>query len=102
MSFLNLLLETYRKVNSVILYVLSIRSQPWCYLSGFSHYQEMSTIWIDVHYLNEREGGNSEVEPLVVKTDLNMKFLIIFRIFFTLFLFFIFNWGEGRKNKIKT
>ena len=63
---------------------------------------EMSTIWIDVHYYPEREGGNSEIEPLVVKTDLNMKFLIIFRIFFTLFLFFIFNWGEGRKNKIKT
>ena len=62
---------------------------------------EMSTIWIDVHYLNEREGGNSEVEPLVVKTDLNMKFLIIFRIFFTLFLFFIFNWGEGRKKQNK-
>ena len=63
---------------------------------------EMSTIWIDVHYYPEREGGNSEIEPLVVKTDLNMKFLIIFRFFFTLFLIFIFNWGEGRKNKIKT
>ena len=35
---------------------------------------EMSTIWIDVHYYPEREGGNSEIEPLVVKTDLNMKF----------------------------
>ena len=57
----------------------------------------MSTIWIDVHYYPEREGENSEVEPLVVKTDLNMKFFIIFIIFFTLFLFFIFNWGEGRK-----
>ena len=62
----------------------------------------MSTIWIDVHYYLEREGGNSEVEPLVVKADLNMKFLIIFRIFFTLFLFFVLYWGEGRKNKIKT
>ena len=78
------------------------KKYPCCDLSGFSHYQEMSTIWIDVHYYPEREGGNSEIEPLVVKTDLNMKFLIIFRFFFTLFLFFIFNWGEGRKNKIKT
>jgi hypothetical protein len=61
----------------------------------------MSTIWIDVHYYPEREGGNSEVKPLVVKTDLNMKFLIIFRIFFTLFLFFIFNLGKGRKKQNK-
>ena len=63
---------------------------PCCDLSGFSHYKEMSTIWIDVHYYPEREGGNSEVEPLVVKTDLNMKFLIIFRIFFYfVFIFYI-------------
>ena len=48
---------------------------------------EMSTIWIDVHYHPEREGGNSEIEPLVVKTDLNIKFLIIFRIFF----YFVFS-----------
>ena len=36
----------------------------------------------------EREGGNSEVEPLVVKKDLNMKLWLIFRI--NVFLFFIY------------
>ena len=61
---------------------------------------EMSTIWIDVHYYPEREGGNSEVEPLVVKTDLNMKFLIIFRIFFLLCFYFLYLIG-GRAEKPK-
>ena len=58
---------------------------------------EMSTIWIDVHYYPEREGGNSEIEPLVVKTDLNMKFLIIFRIFFYFVFIFYFLLGGGQK-----
>ena len=63
----------------------------------------MSTIWIDVHYYPEREGGNSEIEPLVVKTDLNMKFLIIFRIFFLLCFYFLYLiGGRAEKNKIKT
>ena len=73
---------------------------PCCDLSGFSHYKEMSTIWIDVHYYPEREGGNSEIEPLVVKTDLNMKFLIIFRIFFLLCFYFLYLIG-GRAEKTK-
>ena len=75
---------------TILVKEMILRINPGVIFQDSHSDSEMSTIWIGVHYYTEKEGGNSEIEPLVVKTDLNMKFLIIFRFFFYfVFIFYI-------------